>query len=175
MEKGPALAPLGLSERQKSLLKGRYAQRNAPSWQRFRIAIILGAAQGQSNSALSRDLKVKRDDIRRWRQRWLACYEKLCLFEQGKDGQGISDRELLHKMLSILKDARRPGKPKTITLEQEQQLAALACRKPSEHSIPVTHWTHELLAMVAEEQGIIEKISPRYVGVILKKERAPTA
>lgn len=175
MGKGRALMPLRLTERQKGILERHYARRSAPSHERARISIILGAHAGKSNLSLSRDLNMNPKRVERWRRRWIRGYEALCEFEQGPGGQGVSDLELLREMLSQLKDAARPGAPKTITLEQEQQIVALACRKPCDFGIPVTQWTHELLSIAAEEQGLVNKISPRYVGVILKKERAPTA
>lgn len=175
MGKGRPLPPLLLSERQKGILERHYSRRSTAEYQRARISIVLGAYAGQSNLALSRDLNMNIKRVRRWRRRWITSYKALCEFEQGPNGQGVSDLELLRQMLSLLKDAARPGAPKTITLEQEQQITALACRKPCDYSIPVTQWTHELLSIVAEEQGLVDRISPRYVGVILKKERAPTA
>lgn len=175
MGKGRALRPLQISDRQKDLLEEHYSRRMAPSHERSRISIILGSHAGKGNLGLSRDLKMNVKRIERWRHRWITSYDALCNFEKGPNGQGISDSELLREMLRLLQDAARPGAPKTITLEQEQQIAALACRKPSDYGIPVTQWTHELLAITAQEQGLVNQISPRYVGVILKKERAPTA
>ena len=174
MGKGKALAELRLSERQKGLLEQHMARRSTAAYEGSRIAIILGAFSGQSNSDLARHLAVNYKKVARWRNRWIAWQEKLCHFEQGVQGQGVSDRELLNKMLSLLRDAPRPGAPKVITLEQEQQIRALACRKPKDFGVPLTSWTHELLAMIAERKGLVDKISPRYVGVLLKKAEAPT-
>jgi putative transposase len=175
MGKGRALTPLHLTQRQKGLLEKHHARRSTPDYQRARIAIVLGAYAGKSNLALAQALQMNVKRVDRWRRRWIGGYQALCEFEQGPDGQGVSDLELLSQMLSLLKDAARPGAPKVITLEQEQQIRALACENPSNYGIPVTHWTHELLSIAAQQQGIIEQISPRYVGVILKKKRAPTA
>lgn len=174
MHQGRSLQELRLTARQKGLLEQHLARRSTSAYESSRIAIILGAFAGQSNSALARELGINYKKVARWRKRWLASYEKLCIFEQGVQGQGISDRVLLTKMLDLLRDAARPGTPKVITLEQEQQVRTLACGKPSDYGLPVTSWTHELLAMIAKRKGLVDKISPRYVGVILKKEQAPT-
>ena len=91
------------------------------------------------------------------------------------DSKGVSDRELLSKMLEILSDLPRSGHPKRITLEQEQQIVAVACRKPKEFGIAMTQWNREMLAHVAMAEGIVDQISPRYVSEILKKKRAPTS
>lgn len=167
--------PLLLTDRQRQLLEGWRNRRKTSVSQRTRIDIVLGAHAGQSNASLARRLNISRPVAVVWRQRWLRSYPALCTFEQGIKGQGVSGRELLNKMLEILQDAPRSGKPKTITLEQEQQITALACTKPEEHGLPLTQWNRELLAQTAKEKGIVEQISPRYVGVILKKKRTPTS
>jgi putative transposase len=55
-----------------------------------------------------------------------------------------------------------------ISLAEKQRLMALACQKPEDFGIPVTQWNREMLAQVAQAQGIVKKISPRYVGKLLK-------
>lgn len=167
-------SPLLLSERQKQLLEAWRNRRKTSVSQRTRIDIVLGSHADQSNASMADRLGVSRPIVILWRNRWMDSYAGLCNFEKGPAGEGVPDRELLHKMLEILKDAPRSGKPKTITLEQEQQITALACTKPEDHHLPLTQWNRDLLAQIAKEKGIVEKISPRYVGVILKKKRVAT-
>jgi len=81
----------------------------------------------------------------------------------------VSDSELLQKMLAILTDEPRSGPPIRISLTEKQQLVALACKKPEDFGVPLTQWNREMLAKVAMAEGIVEKISPRYVSEILKK------
>ncbi len=82
---------------------------------------------------------------------------------------GKKDYEIVNLILEVLSDRYRPGTPKRITIDQEEQIRALACTRPSEHNIPMTNWTHAMLAHVAMIEGIVDTISSRYVGVILKK------
>jgi hypothetical protein len=103
----------------------------------------------------------------------MDAYAKLLAFEQGPGSQGVTDAALLEQLLGCLQDLPRSGTPKTITLAQEQQILALACRKPADFELPHTHWTHQLLAQVAIREGILPTISSRYIGTILKK--APPA
>lgn len=84
----------------------------------------------------------------------------------------VSDKQLLDKMLEILSDIPRSGKPKQITLAQEQQIVALAREKPEDYGIPMTQWNREMLAHVAKTEGIVKTISPRYISDILKKNQA---
>ncbi|TAG96581.1 MAG: helix-turn-helix domain-containing protein [Sphingobacteriales bacterium] len=74
-----------------------------------------------------------------------------------------------------LDDLPRSGAPKRISLSQEQQIVALACEKPRDHGVEMTNWTHEMLARVAISKGILESISSRYVGEILKKKQVATS
>ena len=78
------------------------------------------------------------------------------------------------KILSYLEDAPRSGAPKIFTLAQTQQIVALACQKPTEHGIEMTTWTHEMLAHIAISKGIVDTISSRYVGILLKKKPPST-
>ncbi len=46
---------------------------------------------------------------------------------------------------------------------------ALACEKPENHGVPITHWSHSTLTAEIIKQGIVEKISMSHVGNFLKK------
>ena len=174
MHRGKAAALVKLSLRQKQLLENYRNKRKASLGSRIRIDIVLGASAGLSNTELSKQLGISRNTVILWRGRWTEYYEKLCDFEQGPQGQGVKDRELLQKMLSLLGDTARSGSPECINLTQKKQIVALACRKPEEFNIPMTQWNREMLAKVAIAQGIVESISPRYVSKILKKGGAST-
>jgi putative transposase len=76
---------------------------------------------------------------------------------------------------TILADAERPGAPATFTEEQKQQIIAVATRKPEDEGVPVTHWSHELLAQTAVDKGIVKTISPAQIGRFLKEGRITTA
>lgn len=175
MGRGKAPAPaIPMSERQYRLLEKESSKRITLRQYASRISILLRAGQGQSNGQIKRELGLSLNTVKQWRKRWNDHYAELVIFEQGQQGQGVSDGELLKEMLGMLKDSPRSGSPKTITLTQQQQIVALACQKPDAFGMPFTSWTHPLLARVAIEQGIVEKVSSRYIGTILKKAAAPT-
>ncbi len=75
----------------------------------------------------------------------------------------------LQVLLGQLKDNARSGTRKQISLQEQQQIVALASEKPADYGVEITCWTHEMLAKVAIGQGIVGKISSRHVGNILKK------
>lgn len=134
-----------------------------------RINLLLRASQGQSNSQVARDLNLSLNTVKSWRCRWQSCYEKLCTYEKSMQDQGLSNHDYLAMLLSQLRDLPRSGTRKQITLEEEQQIVALASEKPADYGVEMTTWTHEMLAKVAIAQGIVRKISARHVGNILKK------
>jgi len=169
MSRGIPAAPIPMTKRQNRLLK-EHARKQKISYQlTIRLQILLKASQGINNSQVKWDLGISLNKVKLWRSRWCEAYESLCAFEVGIGGEGVSDNELLQRMLEVLKDRPRAGAPKRITLAQEQQIIALACEKPEDYGIPVTQWNREMLAHVAKAKGIVETISPRTVSKLLKK------
>ena len=166
---------IDMSKRHSDLLGKERNKHNISVQMRRRINIILLAFSGQNNSFIAKKLGTTPKTVRDWRNRWAANYAKLQLFEKGKDGQGVSDLELLRYILGFLKDAPRKGAPKTFTAAQEQQIVALACEKPIQHGVQMTDWTHEMLAKTAIAKSIVPSISSSQVGRILKNKPTPTA
>ena len=163
-----------LSERQHRLLSQYQSKRSISVQERSRLTILLGAAAGKNNQRLSQESGLTYKLVGVWRRRWANQYPALCQFEQGSGGEGVSDRDLLKYMLGMLRDLPRSGHPIRITLAQKQQIVALACRKPEDFGIPVTQWNREMLAHLAIAQGIVDRISPRYISRILKNHPAST-
>jgi len=159
-----------LTDREKSLLEGSSSQSKQQQRLVKRIGIILLAFAGKQTKEISLQLGISEDMVSHWRARWASNYEKLGAFQVGMDGEGVSDLALRREMLKILSDAPRPGSPRRISLAEREQIIALACDKPETHGVAITHWTHEELARVAVEKGIVGSISGRQVGRILKKK-----
>ena len=134
-----------------------------------RINLLLKAKKGESNSQIARDLSISLNTVKTWRRRWQGHYEQLCEYEKGMKSQGLSEHDYLQELLSHLRDNPRSGTRKRISLEEEQQIVALASEQPQDYGVEMTSWTHEMLAKVAIGQGIVGKISSRHVGNILKK------
>lgn len=168
MSRGRSAIPLALNSRERTVLQSHIGSRSLSRSQHQRIRILLDTSAGKSLSSISRELGLGRMNVRLWRDRFEAGLADLRSFSAGVDGQGVSDRELFDRMLEMLSDLPRSGKPAEIGPVQVQQLVALACRKPVDYGLPHSNWTHELLAQVAIEQGIFKRISGRYVGKLLK-------
>lgn len=170
----PPVPPLKMTARQYQLLESKSKKHKTGNQEVKRLKILLKGSKGQSNCSISRELGITVKTVKSWRDKWDLAYEKLLIYEQGKLGEGVSDKELLEEMMTVLKDKPRSGKPPVFTLSQKQQIVTLACRKPSEYGIPINRWTHEMLAKVAQAEKIVKSISPRHVGGILKKSGGPS-
>jgi transposase len=126
----------------------------------LRARITLAAGQGHSNSHIARDLGVDVDTVRLWRQRW-QMLEPIPLSELS-----VEER---------LEDLPRPGAPARITADQRCQIEALACEQPEKSGRPITHWTNREIADELIQRKIVETISPRHAGRLLKRERSQTS
>jgi transposase len=166
--KPPAKA-ISMTALQKTLFEQEFRKRTTQKQFSTRIELLLRAHEGQSNAQVARDLSLTLPTVRAWRRRWENNYEQLCEYEEGLKEQGQSNHHYLQVLLSLLRDLPRSGTRKQISFEQEQQIVALASEKPEDYGVEMSSWTHEMLAKVAIARGIVEKVSSRHVGNILKK------
>ena len=125
-----------------------------------RARIVLAAGEGKSHRQIMKEVEVSLNTVRLWRKRWLM-FKAVPLQELS-----VQDR---------LEDDARPGKPARITADQRCQIEKLACEKPEETGRPITHWTHREIADEIIKQGIVETISPRHAGRLLKRSRYQAA
>jgi putative transposase len=125
----------------------------------LRARIILAAGQGHSNSQIARDLGVDVDTVRLWRQRW-----------QMLEPIPLSDLSVAER----LEDLPRLCAPARITAAQRCQIEALACEKPEKSGRPITHWTNREIADELIQRKIVDSISLRHAGRLLKRGRSQT-
>lgn len=116
-----------------------------------RARMILLLAEGLSITAASEQLGVWRKTVSQWRGRWLA-------------GTGC-----VGSALERLSDAPRCGAPCRITAEEQCAIIALACKRPRDCGLPLSHWSASDLAREALRQGVVERLSPRSAGRFLKR------
>jgi putative transposase len=115
-----------------------------------RARIILMANSGEyKNGEIAKYVGMDGGEITKWTKRWVE--------------SNIEDIE------ERLKDRPRSGRPATITAQQWCRIMALACEKPEEHGVPITHWSHSTLTAEIIKQGIVDSISTTHVGNFLKK------
>ncbi len=165
---GPLSAPVLVTPAQHAVLTAVRRRSLCPQALALRAAIILGAAAGQRNDALARQLDCAPTTIRKWRGRWRAAASQL-------RAAADDPAALAAAIATVLADAPRPGTPATFTAEQIILIINLACRPPEQFDRPVTAWTPRELADEAIKQGIVATISPRSVERFLNGGRAPAA
>ena len=120
----------------------------------LRARIVLFAGQGQTNSAIVRQLQVSIGTVQRWRNRWVKA-------------QGISYDDLSAE--DRLQDMPRPGAPPRITADQRCKIEALACEKPEKSGRPISQWTAREIADEVIKRKIVETISSRHAARLLKR------
>jgi transposase len=151
---GPTPPQIELSEVEKRELEKLVARYTTGQQKALRGRIILKAAEGQSDSAIVRELRVSMDTVRLWRRRWLL------LQPISLDDLSLEER---------LEDLPRPGAPARITADQRCQIEQMACDAPEQAGRPIRQWTGREIADEIMSQAIVESISPRHAARLLKK------
>jgi len=157
---GPKPAAVELTTAESQALQKLVRRHNVGQQIALRGRIVLAAAAGQNNSQIARELAVNLDTVRLWRQRW-------------RDLQPIPLADLSAE--ERLQDLPRPGTPARITAEQRCQIEALACEQPEGSERPISHWTGREIADEIIKRGIVEQISARHAGRLLKRSRSQTS
>ncbi len=155
--RGPKPPQVALSDEERRALEGLVRGRQTAQQVALRARIILAAADGENNSQLARRLGIEPDTARFWRTRWLA------LAPLPLAALSVAER---------LADAPRPGGPCRITAEQVCQIVALACAVPAAAGRPISQWTGREVADEAVARGIVDRLSPRHAGRLLKRGRS---
>ena len=147
--------PIMLSCVERSELECLIRSHSTPQHLARRARMIVMAAAGVGVGETALRLGVWRKGVSFWRARWRT-----------GGGGGAAER---------LADAPRSGAPATITAEQTCALVALACERPDDGAVPLSHWSTSDLAREAVRRGIVTSISPRSVGRFLKRIRPQAA
>ena len=113
--------------------------------------ILLVSEDKLKHIEISKSVGIVQSQLSKWIKRWQ---------EESKE----------KKVEERLKDKARSGRKPTITAEQWCKIMALACEKPDNHGVPITHWSHSTLTAEIIKQGIVETISMSHVGDFLKKQ-----
>jgi transposase len=120
----------------------------------MRARVVLLAAEGLSTAEVARRLHLAVDTVRQWRDRWRA---------------GMVNPVAEQKVAQRLIDAPKSGRPARITPEQICQIIALACEIPAGSDRPISQWSARELADEIVRRGIVDRISPRHAGRVLKR------
>jgi len=140
-----------------------------------RGSLILDYAESGNMSRVASKHGVGRDTVRCWYQRWQTCQSELDRLEAEYQVGTTSETRYRREIETLLSDAKRPGAPATFSEAQKQQIIAMATRKPEDEGVPVTHWSHEILAQTAVDKGIVKSISVAQIGRFLKEGHPPAS
>jgi len=163
---GRTASPVFLSPQRRELL-GQIVRRTTSAQREVqRAEIILACAEGQSTRQVAKKLHVSRNTVRLWRDRFSRASEALAEMESKRDFKALRFR--IHELLI---DAHRCGTPPKFSAEEICQIVAVSCETPDGKSErPVSQWTHrELADEVANKRSIVESISARHVGRLLRE------
>ncbi len=157
---GPKPAVIELSRMERDELERLVRAGTTEQQVVLRARIVLATGDGWNNPQIATALGIAAKTVRQWRGRWRA-FGAVPLAELS-----VAER---------LTDAPRSGAPPRLTAEQVCQIVALACEQPADSDRPVSQWSARELADEIVRRGIIERISPRHAGRLLKSGRPPTA
>lgn len=135
-----------------------------------RANIILFSSELKQDKDIGQELGIVPRTVRKWRKRWLANESKLSLLDDREKGINY-----IRKILEILSDKERPGPPCTYTAEQVCQIISVACERPEDSGLPISHWSLSSLADEVIKRGIVKKISRSRLAVFLKSGGDKTA
>ena len=132
-------------------LEGLIRAHSTPQQIARRARMIILASEGLKIWEIAARLGVWRKTVSEWRARWLS-----------SSGAPATAEERLS-------DAPHSGAPARITAGQICAIVALACEAPEDTGLPFSHWGERTLADDAMRRVIIDRISQRSVGRILKR------
>jgi putative transposase len=150
---GPKPPEIVLTQVERNELERLVRARTTGQQLALRARIVLLAADGCSTEAIARHLQMDSDTARQWRARWHA-----------SAGCAASERSAAER----LADAPKSGRPARITPEQICQIIALACEVPADSDRPISQWSARELADEILHRNIVDRISPRHAGRLLK-------
>jgi len=151
-------AKIQLSEKQQVILEEFRRSRTAAQSVVQRSTIILRGFQGWLNEEIAVEVKLNRQHVGVWRQRWRDAWESLCVWECHEP------QRLREAILDVLADAPRPGAPATFTADQVARIVALACESPKLSGRPINRWTLTELRDEVIARKIVKTISRAQVG-----------
>jgi transposase len=152
--RGPKPPSIELTDTQRQALEALTRRHATPQQMAVRARIVLACANGLNNAQVARQVDTHLHTVRHWRTRWLG------LAAIALDDLSVAER---------LADAPRPGAPPRITAEAVCQIVALACDAPEKAGRPISQWSGREIADEIIRRGIVETISARHAGRLLKR------
>jgi hypothetical protein len=154
---------INLTEKQETYLTAISKSRSLQRSLIYRAQIILYASKGMKNIEIALKTSLYRKNVGIWRKRWAEAQNTLLEMEQEEE-----NNKYYQKIQDILTDQEKPGVPAKFTAEQICQILAVACEKPEDSGLPLSHWSRPALREELIKRGIVETISVSHLGYFLK-------
>jgi transposase len=152
-----------LTEKQKIELTRIASSRTQQRVHIERAKIVLACTEIKSNTEVGKDLNVHGNTVNKWRERWRSAKKKLALIDEAETGLNYT-----RKLLSILSDEPRVGAPLKFTAEQLCKIMSVACERPEDLGLPISHWSLNSLRNELIKRGIVDNISHSRLAHFLK-------
>ena len=156
--------PIKLYKKQRLVLEDITARRNNSQALVFRAQIILLWADGMGVRETARQVGIDKQTVMTWRNRF-----KNAVTAWGESSKKWLQADHSRKIKDVLSDAPRSGAPSKFSAEQVCHIIRIACQRPAESGVPVSHWSASDLQREIIKQEIVEGISVRQVGRFLKQ------
>jgi len=130
----------------------------------LRAQIIIHANEGMQNKEISSKVSLNRINVGLWRRKWFEAQNILLEMEEKEE----DNYKYKQKIKEIFTDYPRPGTPATFTAEQICQILSVACEKPEDSGLPLSHWSLSALKAELIKRGIVETISITHLSNFLK-------
>lgn len=156
--------PITLTSKQKATLTKISTSRSLPQSLVTRSQIILYANEGMQNKDIAPKVSLSRLMVGVWRKRWCTVQPILLAMEN----EGEEDAKYKQKISEVLSDNEKPGVPPKFTAEQVCQILSVACEKPEDSNLPLSHWSRSALRLEVIKRGIVPNISQTQLGRFLK-------
>ncbi len=153
-----------LTARQKEILTEISRSRTCSKSHITRSKIILYAADGMQNKDISPKVCLTREMVGRWRKRWKDSQPMLLEMETQQE-KGFRYKKAIRRLLT---DNERAGVTPKFTAEQICQILSVACEKPEDSNLPLSHWSRPSLRLEIIRRGIVPDISVSQLGRFLK-------
>lgn len=155
-----------LTEKQKHELTRIASSRTQQRAHIERARIILACSAIKSNAEIGKDLSIHGNTVNKWRERWREAKQKLALIDEAETGLNYT-----RKLLGILSDEPRAGTSCKFTAEQICKMISIACERPEDLGLPISHWSINSLRDELINRGIVATISRSRLAVFLKSGR----
>lgn len=159
-----------LTEKQSKILNEIINSRTSRHDHIQRAKIILDSSKGLSDRKIANYLGIGRITVATWRQRWLKNTKRLSLIDREEFGIDYKN-----SILTLLSDAPRPGTPAKFSPEQICQIINVACERPEDLGLPLSHWSLTSLAEEVVKRKIVDSISTSQLCVFLKSGKNKTS